>query len=174
MAAPKKKKEIAFNIQIPMETGTNILVGSADIAMQYYPPKYVKKNVGLIINLARKFGKPIIDNSDKNCTVMYMILSENSAIQQLNDVCIAIFDEITKTLFKQKKNVIIHCNEGRTRSPTIAYLYMTLVLEWTASLSSGYLSGAKFMSCIRSSKAKRFLTTLNQTYSINSDKYSKN
>lgn len=162
-----EKKEVKFRIQIPMQNKATILVDSADVAMQYYPPKSNKMNVGLIINVAKKFGKPITDKSNKDCTVMYLILSENSPIEKLNIVCTNSFEIITDTLFKQKKNVIIHCSEGRTRSPTLAYLYMTLVLGWTEILSKSYLQPSKYMACISSLKAKQdILPSLKKKYGL--------
>ena len=166
-----QKKLVPFRIEIAMKNDTNIFVSSADVAMQYYPPKSDQKNIGLIVNLAKKYGKPIIDKSDKNCIVMYMILSEYSQIAQLNDVCIKVFEAISQTLFEYKKNVIIHCNEGRTRSPTVTYLYMILVLGWSATVANAYLPASKFMSCINTVKAKQeYLPQLKQKYAFKDGK----
>ena len=170
-----EKKEVEFRIQIAMENKATILVDSADVAMQYYPPKSSKRNIGLIVNLAKKFGKAIIDKSNEDCTVMYLILSENSPIEKLNIVCTTAFDAISDTLFKQEKNVIIHCSEGRTRSPTLAYLYMTLVLGWTDILSKSHLQPSKYMACISSLKAKQdILPALKEKYGLKQEQQNDN
>eukprot|EP01083_Nonionella_stella_P088572 246935_1 len=169
MALASAQNEISFKCKIPVGDDMKIFVGSVDIAMQFYPPKSDKTNIGLIVNVAKKFGNPIIDKSDKNCAVMYMVLSENSSIEQLYEICDSVFNPITQTLFNKKKHVIIHCNEGKIRSPTIAYLYLTLVLQRKHALANAYLKGSKYMNCIHGNKAKQYLCKLEQKYAISTD-----
>lgn len=151
-----KSKKPNFNIKINLDDG-NIFVASVDIASKYYPPN--NDNIGLIINVAKKYGKSVTQIQNK-CIIMYLILSENSQINILYEICKTIFPLITKTI-NNKKDVVIHCNEGHCRSPTIAYLYLILTQNWSSSKAKAYFKTSKFMPVIHSKKSQILLDKLN-------------
>ncbi|ETO05876.1 hypothetical protein RFI_31517 [Reticulomyxa filosa] len=144
------KTILTFPIEISATTCSKLWIGSVDVAMNYYPKKTQQTqetNVGLIINVAKRTGKDKSEVREK-MKIEYLTLSENSDISALSRVCEKAFPLIYETLFNQQKNVIIHCSEGKTRSPTLGYLFLIYGLGWESSKAQSYFKACKLMSCI--------------------------
>lgn len=161
------KKKVAFPIAIPITKSTDdsnidhvnyLYIGSVDIATQYYPPNHETKDIGLIINLCKKHGKAIWDDSNKDIAIYYEVLSENSQFSVLEKICEKVFPLISNTIYKRNKSVIVHCNEGLCRSPTLTYLYLaTIVNVGNAIANKQYFTKCRLMNCIHSRQAKDWI-----------------
>lgn len=100
-----------------------ILLGSYDHAKPFYPPNH--KSVGLVVNLCKRTGVPRREVVH-DVIVLYEVLSEFSHEAELLECLERVFP-VMKAVLSQGQDVLVHCNEGRVRSPTFVALYLTVV-----------------------------------------------
>mmetsp|Transcript_79017 Transcript_79017/g.149055 ORF Transcript_79017/g.149055 Transcript_79017/m.149055 type:complete len:199 (+) Transcript_79017:78-674(+) len=100
-----------------------ILLGSYDHCKPFYPPNH--HSIGLIVNLCKRTGEPRREVKH-DVAVLYEVLSESSLEWELLECLDRVFPAM-KDVLSQGKDVLVHCNEGRVRSPTVVALYLTVV-----------------------------------------------
>jgi len=113
------EKKLSLNGPYPLKIGTGILAFSgADAAKKYYPASTpTPDSFDFILNMA---GRSQDDHTDGSVT--YVSLNESS-IERYNAIAESYFPKI-ESILSQGGRVLIHCEQGLTRSPTLVIRYL--------------------------------------------------